>query len=141
MAANDQNTSTAVLARRPASLGRAAAVAALFVAVLLAWAWFNRSDEAPLPPGRVIRYYESFKGHSLPLRPVGALTQEQALARKRYCVFEYEDGRIMHFFMMQDGKHVPGLRYRYDADGKLVSSVSTKPSDVIGAGPGDRDGD
>lgn len=87
-----------------------------------------------------VRYFGSFGGYDLPLKPVEPLSEREAKARKSYCIGYFSREALIRFERYVDGKLFFRDEYEYAASGKLARRRMLNPDGVTKTGRFDENG-
>lgn len=68
-----------------------------------------------------VSLFESWTSYSHPVKPIRALSAEQAQQRTHHQRAYRRDGKLLLLETVERGAVVSSFRYRYRADGKLAS--------------------
>lgn len=80
----------------------------------------------PANNGESEKYFATFGGYALPLRPVQQLSRAEAEARETYVVARYEaSGRLVEMRKLSRGAVFFRHEYVYDDRGTLVRAIVT----------------
>lgn len=69
--------------------------------------------------GHGVRYFLTFTGKTLPFKPVDEVSRDEALSDGSYCIVEYQNGRIVRFIKMANGKRSFEHRFTWFRDGVM----------------------